>query len=179
MVEKHPQEGHADPNGSYDREIDVKTIVVFSAALVGTTLVVLLLMWWMSATFKSQEEASDPPLSPMAEARQDPIPPGPRLQSAPPRDMDELRAQDREALTTYGWVDRPGAIARIPVSRAISLLVEKGLPKTFPPPLAPQAAAGETAPPQVAPLHAAAAQAVPPHAAPPEKKPARGKKDAK
>jgi hypothetical protein len=63
----------------------------------------------------------------MAEALIDPIPPGPRLQSTPPRDMDELRAEDREALTTYGFVDKAGGVAHIPIDRAMSIIVEKGL----------------------------------------------------
>jgi hypothetical protein len=63
----------------------------------------------------------------MAEALVDPIPPGPRLQSAPPRDMDELRLQDREALGSYGWIDQPGGVARIPIERAMSIVLEKGI----------------------------------------------------
>src|SRR5882757_2228221 len=99
------EERHESRSDVYDREIDARTILVFTASLVAVTAVVLLVMWWMSAAFKRQEEASDRAPAPLAEARLDPIPPGPRLQPAPPRDMDELRAKDRETLTTYGWVD--------------------------------------------------------------------------
>jgi hypothetical protein len=80
--------------------------------------------------FKAQEQAKDPPPSPLPEARLDRIPPGPRLQSAPPRDMDELRAADQKALTTYGWVDQAGGVAHIPVDRAIAILAARGLPPT-------------------------------------------------
>jgi len=120
-------ERHDAPHEVYDTEIDVKTILTFTGGLVAVTAVVLLVMWWMSVTFKQQEEASDRAPSPLAEARLDPIPPGPRLQPSPPRDMDELRAKDRETLTTYGWVDRAGGVARIPVDRAIDILAERGL----------------------------------------------------
>src|SRR4051812_4926744 len=112
-----------------DSELDFKAIVRFAVGLVAVTLVALGVMWWMSAAFKKQEEAKDPAPSPLAEARLDAIPPGPRLQPSPPRDMDELRAQDREALTTYGWVDPANGVVRIPVERAIEILAEKGRAK--------------------------------------------------
>jgi len=117
----------AAPTQQYDAEIDLKSIIGFGVALLLVTLIVLALMWAMGIVFKEAERAKDRPPSPMAEALVDPIPPGPRLQPAPPRDMDELRAQDREALTTYGWVDRTSGVARIPIDRALSILAEKGL----------------------------------------------------
>jgi hypothetical protein len=111
----------------YDAELDLKSIIGFGVVLVVVTLVVLALMWGMGIVFKEAEEAKDHPPSPMAEALVDPIPPGPRLRSTPPRDLAELRAQDREALTTYGFVDQAGGIARIPIDRAMSIVLEKGL----------------------------------------------------
>jgi hypothetical protein len=39
--------------------------------------------------------------------------------------LAELQAQDRKALSEYGWIDRPKGIVRIPIDRAISLLVEE------------------------------------------------------
>src|SRR3954466_13855723 len=99
MVEpRHDVPPTRDPGD--DSEIDLKTIVRFAVGLVAVTLLALGVMCWMSVSFKKQEEAKDPAPSPLAEARLDPIPPGPRLQPSPPRDMDELRAQDKDALTT-------------------------------------------------------------------------------
>jgi hypothetical protein len=36
-----------------------------------------------------------------------------------------LHAQQREALEHYGWVDRDAGIARIPIERAMDLLIEQ------------------------------------------------------
>jgi len=121
-----------EPVEIYDREIDLKTILGFTGALVAVMMTVLAAMWWMSNSFKQQEEANDRAPSPIPEARLDPIPPGPRLQPSPPRDMDELRVKDREALTTYGWVDPARGVARIPVERAIEIAAEKGLSAPHP-----------------------------------------------
>jgi hypothetical protein len=124
--EHHPHPPDSPPHG-FDGELDYKSIVRFAVGLAVATLVIVALILAMGNWLKRAEEGRDPPPSPLAEAREDPIPPGPRLQTTPPRDMNELRAQDREALTTYGWVDQAGGVARIPVDRAMSILVEKGL----------------------------------------------------
>ena len=41
--------------------------------------------------------------------------------------MDELRVQDKETLGSYGWVDQAGGVARIPIDRAMSIVLEKGV----------------------------------------------------
>lgn len=164
-MDKNKQPPHAppvQPAEAYDSELDYKAIIVFGAGLVGITAVVLLLMWWMSDVFKRQAEASDPPPSPIVEAREDPVPPGPRLQSIPPRDMNDMRQEDREALTSYGWVDRAGGLARIPVERAKAILLATGLPKTVAPapevaPVASVAPASSTPPASSAAPHSSAA----------------------
>jgi hypothetical protein len=115
------------PIRGFDAEIDVKSIAIFTFGLTVVTLIFLALMWAMGIIFKEAEEAKDRPPPAMAEALADPIPPGPRLQPTPPRDMDELRAQDQEMLSTYGWVDQTRGVARIPIDRAMSIVVEKGL----------------------------------------------------
>jgi hypothetical protein len=122
-LERH--EARAGEERKYDSELRLRPIVGFSVGVLVVTLVAAVIMWWMSTAFKRQEEAMDRAPSPLPEARLDSIPPGPRLQPAPPRDMDELRARDQEILTTYGWVDPLRGVARIPVDRAITILAEK------------------------------------------------------
>jgi hypothetical protein len=126
MADQHRSPGAAPPH-AWDSELDYKSIIGFAIVLTVVTLVALALMWGMGVIFKEAEEAKDRPPSPMAEALLDPIPPGPRLQSAPPRDMDELRSQDKEALGSYGFVDQAGGVARIPIDRAMSIVLEKGV----------------------------------------------------
>jgi hypothetical protein len=128
MADPQRQHPHpAPPAQEIDAELDLKAIIRFVIGLLVVTLLVLAVMWAMGGYFKAAETAKDPPPSPLVEAQADPIPPGPRLQSTPPRDMEELRAQDHETLTSYGWVDRAGGVARIPIERAMSIVAEKGL----------------------------------------------------
>jgi len=123
MADK-PQDSQRGRVESYDRELNLRAILGFGGGVIAVTLLALAIMWWMSASFKHEEEAQDHSPSPIEEAQLDPIPPGPRLQATPPRDMEELRKADREVLTTYAWVDKSGGIARIPVARAIDILAQ-------------------------------------------------------
>jgi hypothetical protein len=52
-------------------------------------------------------------------------PAAPRLQVDPGRDLQEVRAAEETLLKSYGWVDRKAGIVRIPIDRAIELLVER------------------------------------------------------
>jgi hypothetical protein len=42
----------------------------------------------------------------------------------PEQILQELQAQDRMTLSNYGWIDRTKGIVRIPIDRAMTLLVE-------------------------------------------------------
>jgi hypothetical protein len=55
-------------------------------------------------------------------------PPGPRLQVAPAKDLDEVRATEDSVLNSYGWVVPNAGVVRIPIDRAIELVVQRGLP---------------------------------------------------
>jgi hypothetical protein len=54
--------------------------------------------------------------------------PPPRLQIDPAQDLARLRHNEREQLSNYGWVDRNANTVHLPVERAMSLTVERGLP---------------------------------------------------
>ena len=54
--------------------------------------------------------------------------PGPQLQADPARELAEHRALEASRTGEYGWVDREAGVVRIPVERAMELLVERGLP---------------------------------------------------
>ncbi len=39
-----------------------------------------------------------------------------------------LRQGEAEKLSSYGWVDKDGGIARLPIDRAMDVMLEKGFP---------------------------------------------------
>jgi hypothetical protein len=54
-------------------------------------------------------------------------PAGPLLQVNPTAELEQLRRQEQRVLDSYGWVDRGAGIARVPVERALELVLEEGV----------------------------------------------------
>ena len=67
-----------------------------------------------------------PPASPFENVRA--LPPRPVLQVVPARDLQQYLEQQHAILNSYGWVDQKAGVARIPIDRAMDLLLQKGLP---------------------------------------------------
>lgn len=55
-------------------------------------------------------------------------PPFPLLQASPPADLDAFRKQEQTQLETYGWINRTSGIVRVPIERAMELVLSQGLP---------------------------------------------------
>jgi hypothetical protein len=54
--------------------------------------------------------------------------PQPQLQETEVTDLKAVRAAEDQVLNGYAWMDPDGGVVRIPISRAIDLLVKRGLP---------------------------------------------------
>ena len=100
-------------------------LVKFGIGLFVLIVVVLFGMAWMFHYF-SVNQLLGPPASPFAETQA--MPAGPRLQVRPAQDLKQLRQAEDDRLNSYGWVDQKAGTVRIPIDRAMDLLVEKGLP---------------------------------------------------
>jgi hypothetical protein len=56
------------------------------------------------------------------------VPPSPRIQPDPRVDLRNYAESQEKLLNTYGWIDRQNGIVRLPIDRAMELLLERGLP---------------------------------------------------
>jgi len=52
----------------------------------------------------------------------------PRLQISPAQDLSSFRAREETELNTYGWINRTAGVVRLPIRRAMDLLLERGVP---------------------------------------------------
>jgi hypothetical protein len=55
--------------------------------------------------------------------------PQPRLLVHPGSEREKIQKAEQTTLESYGWVDRASGVARIPITRAMQLIVERGLPE--------------------------------------------------
>jgi hypothetical protein len=54
--------------------------------------------------------------------------PAPQLETNERGQLDQVRINEENTLSTYGWVDQPAGTVRIPIDRAMDLIVQRGLP---------------------------------------------------
>lgn len=121
---------HSLARGHEERDITLRPVVISAVALaIGIVLAVggmrLLFVYNLD-----REAGMSPPANPLAAASGPRLPPEPRLLPKPVEQLAQLRVEENETLTTYGWVDRSKGIVRIPVERALELVARKGLPDT-------------------------------------------------
>jgi hypothetical protein len=118
-------------NGGYERtDANIQSIRSFIIGLFVFIGISVLLMIGLFRFLYRTGQADMPTPTPM-EARRV-LPPAPRLQISPTNDIDTLRSTEDAALNSYGWVDRNAGVVRIPVERAMDLLLERGLPVSRP-----------------------------------------------
>ena len=117
--------GDAQATGGFDREIGLKGLVLAVVALVGLLLVAGWAMYLLSSELREARVEADPPLPKLPEARQPYEIEGPRLEAAAPAALAEMRAEESRQLSSWGWTDEGNAVARVPIERAMELLVEQ------------------------------------------------------
>ena len=115
-------------------DVSIGGIVKFGIGLGAATIVISVAMWGYFRFLEKRERREDQveAVSPMVSASLRRTPPEPRLEPDPLAPRLRMRAREDAVLTTYGWVDRSAGVARIPIARAMDLLVERGLPVTNP-----------------------------------------------
>jgi hypothetical protein len=109
------------------KDIDVPSLFTITLVLLLSCIVIFIVVTLMMHYFKAHEPAvtagqANIPLTRKAEF------PQPRLLVKPGATLADLRAAEDAELNSYGWVDRNAEVARIPIDRAMQLIVERGLP---------------------------------------------------
>jgi hypothetical protein len=128
-MDDRPEHAEHAELGHEERDIRLRPILWAGVSLIVLAIVVHVGLWWLFDYFterRTRVEAPPGPTAPLAWPRQ--LPPGPRLQTDPHRDLQEFLGAESAVLESYGWVDQEAGIARIPISRAMELLAERGLP---------------------------------------------------
>jgi hypothetical protein len=131
MTDRDREQRQTRQGQPVDSEIGLRGILISTAGLVGITVSAVLLMWGFMASIFDSLADQDPPPPALAEAREPYLPPAPRLQTEPFTDLNELRAEEQWLLGSYGWINEPGSVARIPIERAMDLLVDRGSVEPF------------------------------------------------
>jgi hypothetical protein len=111
--------------GHEPSEINLRGLLVVGVVIIVVGVVTSAALYGMFVFFQSRPAGERPP---SALGLPQPSPPAPRLQTDPVADWQTLQATEEAALHSYSWADRNAGKVRIPIDRAIELLVQRGLP---------------------------------------------------
>jgi hypothetical protein len=103
----------------YERtDIDSRGIAWLAAGLAACIIATPLLMPLVFPQSMQHQTPSAPPAL-AADA--------PRLEVTPRDDLHRLQVSEEQLTGSYGWVDRSQGLVRVPVKRAMELLLQRGL----------------------------------------------------
>jgi hypothetical protein len=128
-VTNHPPETPGEnPQVSHERkDVNVFQITAFGIALLFSCIVVVFAMWAMFDFLFNRENAKNMPNPPSMITDRQKLPPEPRLQAIPKIELGRLKNNEKQILTTYGWLDQSKGTVRIPIDVAIDIVSQKGL----------------------------------------------------
>jgi hypothetical protein len=127
--EHDPEYGPTPPGAKYEHtDIDPAVGYKFASWLAVAMLISAGIVYGAFWYFEGRQRAANATQKyPMA-VGQDHVPPAPNLQNQPFQDIYMLRQSETTRLGSYGWVDKEGGVARIPIDRAMELTIQRGLP---------------------------------------------------
>jgi hypothetical protein len=123
-VKKHSANRNA---GHETRDVSVGNLAGFGLILLGLIILGMLVSWGVEGYF-FEHQSLGPTATPFENVRETPPANRPPLQTEPAEDLGVFREKQQHVLETYGWVDAKAGIARIPIARAMAILLQKGLP---------------------------------------------------
>jgi hypothetical protein len=156
--------GHVtDPAQGHEKtDINIKGVLAFGCVLVFCGLMVHVILWGVYRGLDKYEQTKAVPTNPMVPQEtlathaanantMEPAKqmsetseqvnrrlvatfPEPRLQVDDVRDMNVLREANDRQMNEYQWIDPKAGSVRIPVSRAIDIIAQRGLPYVSTPP---------------------------------------------
>jgi hypothetical protein len=118
----------ASGSGHEHTDADVSQIIQYAIWLAVSALVVHVAMWFTFELFARMSANKGPAEYPLAIEQGPRLPSGPRLQAIPANEIYRFRLRESAALDSYAWTDKAAGKVRIPISEAMRLTVERGLP---------------------------------------------------
>jgi hypothetical protein len=137
-------ENHQDNLGFEREDLGSRPIIGFIISLLVLGVLVYYVLWGMFHFLDAYDRRHQKTISPMVQAEPDTREPRfentnqkikqefpePRLEDNERTELNDFRYGEEERLNSYGWVDQGTGVAHIPITRAMQLIAQRGLPTT-------------------------------------------------
>jgi hypothetical protein len=140
MSDEVKNPGSAGAHESYEhQDLQVSGIVYFLVSLLIVTVICMFGLEGFYHYLDRRERATQEPVNPLVKKVPEDtraVPPGypqtafpnPRLEVDESNQLSGFLTNQDNTLYSYGWVDEKAGTVRIPIDRAMDLLVQRGLP---------------------------------------------------
>ena len=134
------QHGNVAGHGDFEhQDLAPKGIFAFLIVIAVATVICIFLVGGFYDFLEKREKANQPPVSPLvthvpedtrhvAPGYPQRVFPDPKLEEDERGQLNGVHMAEEETLYSYGWVDQQAGTMRIPIDRAMDLLVQRGLP---------------------------------------------------
>jgi hypothetical protein len=120
---------HANASGYEKRDANAKGIFLSVAGLFVALVLIDVIVHFIVKDFKNSPTPADRYSGSVRHQQAAAAQPAfPRLQISAPADLSKFREEEAEQLNTYGWINKTAGVVRIPVNRAMDLVLQRGLP---------------------------------------------------
>jgi hypothetical protein len=109
----------APPSAHEGADLHIRKVVSVAALLAATLVLSILILALFFRHLEKTYPARTSEAAPQVQASD--LPPVPRLQTNPLRDLQAVRAVENSHLERYAWIDREHGVAQIPIERAMIL----------------------------------------------------------
>ena len=138
MTELHHNEHNPD-TGFERQDLGSRPIYGFLISLAVLGILIYYGIWGMFVLldkYNSTHQRQPSPMVQQTEANTRAVPPGsiektfpePRLETDERTEINDFRLGEEQTLNSYGWVDQNAGVVRIPITRAMQLIAQRGLP---------------------------------------------------
>ena len=119
-VQDHPEAGQ-----EFDREVHLKVTLGFGVGLVITSVLAMVGMWFLLNELVDLRDGDVASLTPRV---QQSLPPEPRLQIHPEKELQAFLQEQNDHLASYGWLEQSQDRGFIAIEEAMHLIAEQQLP---------------------------------------------------
>jgi hypothetical protein len=159
-MSNQPNPANPAPNGGYERsDISARGVIYFLVGLAVFGALMYLVAAGAYSYLDKRSAAEQAPVSPLitnaptdtrriANDYPQSAFPNPRLETDERDQLNDIRLKEEQTLSTYDYLDKNAGTVRIPITRAMDLIVQRGLPTRGQAAAAPAPAMATSKPPQ-------------------------------
>src|SRR5438477_313232 len=131
-----------NPDSGFERQdLGSRTVYGFLLSLAVIGVLVYFSVWGIFIVLDKYFSKHEAPPSPMMVEQKATTPtravpegyvekvfPEPRLETNERTEINDFRLGEEQTLNSYGWVDQNAGVVRIPITKAMELIAQRGLP---------------------------------------------------